>query len=306
MEPALAQFSPDIVHAHGLWLYFATAAIRHKRRTGTPYLVSPHGMLAGAALNIKSWRKRLARLLYQDRLLEQSDCLVATSESELEHIRSAGLYGAVAIIPLGIEDASPVPSFSDKADKRVIYLGRKLALKGLEELSLAWNDIAGRFPDWRLQIIGPDTGGYEAELSAMIARQDIPRLELLPPVYGSARDAAYSAAQLTVLPSVTENFALTVGESLVRGIPVIATRATPWAGLETNACGIWTDGDRASIAAAMAQIMALPAIERYEMGRRGREWILRDYQWPVLAERHHKLYRWILGREARPEFVVED
>lgn len=304
MGKVLAEFKPQIVHVHGLWLLFATEALRYKRSTGAPFVVSPHGMLASVALQVKPWRKRIARLLYQDRLLTQADCLVATSENELGHIRSAGLRGPVAIIPLGIEDAAPVTNLAETGEKRALYIGRKLPLKGLEDLALAWKELNPRFPDWRLQIIGPDSGGFEATLAATIKANEIPRIDLFPPVYGVDREAAYRDSQFTILPSQSENFALTVGESLVRGIPAIATRATPWKGLEDNLCGLWIEGGRASIREALDKMMSLPASERYAMGRRGRNWILQDFQWPVLAEQHHRLYGWLLGQGDKPEFVV--
>lgn len=304
MGKVLDDFKPQIVHVHGLWLLFGTEALRYKRNTGAPFVINPHGMLASPALQIKPWRKRIARLLYQDRLLTQADCLVATSENELEHIRSAGFGGPVAIIPLGIESAASVTGFSDKGEKRVLYMGRKLPLKGLEDLALAWKELAPRFPDWRLHIIGPDSGGFEMILAALINANNIPQIDLLPPVYGPSRDQAYRECQVTILPSQSENFALTVGESLVRGIPAIATRATPWKGLEDHRCGLWIEGGRQSIRAALARMMSLTAMERYTMGQRGRTWILRDFQWPELARQHHRLYSWLLGTEGRPEFVV--
>lgn len=306
MESALADFAPEIVHAHGLWLLFAKAALNYKRRTGTPYVISPHGMFSKHALQFKPWRKRLARFLYQDRLLESADCLVATSEIERRHIRDAGLRVPVAVIPLGIENAPPVPAFFETGEKVVMYLGRKHSLKGLETLVLAWKVVALRFPDWQLQIIGPDSGGYEVKLRTLVTENEVTRLELLPTVFGAARDDAYARSQLFILPSKSENFALTVGESLVRGVPVIATRETPWSGLEANGCGRWVDGDEDSISAALEQMMKLSAAERFAMGRRGRDWILRDFQWATLAEKHHQLYRWLLGQEERPDFVRTD
>lgn len=306
MAPALEEFSPQIVHAHGLWLLFATAALRQKRLHSTAFVISPHGMLSSIALQIKPWRKRIARVIYQERLLNFADCIVATSENELSHIRDAGLRGPVAIIPLGIEEADSASIFTDKAEKRVIYLGRKLALKGLEELAHAWKQVALRFPDWRLQIIGPDSGGYEAQLAQVVAREKIPRFDLLPPVFGDEREAAYCRSQISILPSTTENFALTVGESLMRGVPVIATHNTPWAGLETESCGMWIDGNRASLVKSLEEMMSLSPAQRFAMGQRGRDWMLRDFQWPVLAERHHQLYRWILKQEDRPDFVITE
>lgn len=306
MRPALAAFQPQIIHTHGLWLLFANTALIHKKKFGTPYVVSPHGMLASIALQIKPWRKRIARTLYQDRLLRHADCLIATSDNELRHIRDAGLRGPVALISLGIEDATPASQFPENGEKRAIYIGRKLPLKGLEVLAMAWKDIAPLFPDWRVQFIGPDEDGYEAVLSDFIAREQVPRLDLVPAVAGAAREAAYCGSQISILPSTTENFALTVGESLVRKVPVIATQATPWSGLESERCGMWIKCGRQALADAMADMMSLSASERFAMGCRGRNWILRDFQWPKLAERHHALYRWLLGQDERPDFIVTE
>lgn len=304
MGEVLAEFKPKIVHVHGLWLLFATEALRYKRLAGVPFVLSPHGMLASVALKIKPWRKRVARLLYQDKLLNGASCIVATSENELEHIRSAGFFGPVAIIPLGIENASPACGPRETHEKRVLYIGRKLPLKGLEDLILAWMDLAPRFATWRLQIIGPDSGGFEAKLASMIKTNGVPRVDLLPPVYGSEREAAYHNSQFTILPSQSENFALTVGESLVRGIPAIATRSTPWSGLEDNLCGFWIDGGRASIREALDKMISLSASERYAMGARGRNWIIREFQWSAVAKQHYQLYNWVLRQDEKPDFVV--
>ena len=34
-----------------------------------------------------------------------------------------------------------------------------------------------------------------------------------------------------------------IAEALVRGIPVIASKGTPWQDLETHNCGWWVDND---------------------------------------------------------------
>jgi glycosyltransferase involved in cell wall biosynthesis len=304
MESLLAQFEPQIVHVHGLWQLFALIARGYGKRSRTPYVISPHGMMAGPALKQKSIRKRMARVLYQDGLLHSATCLVATSEIELKDLRRAGFNGPVAVISLGLDEVDPAPLFAERGPKQVIYMGRKAPLKGLERLLAVWGRINSNFPDWTLRIIGPDDAGYETKLQNIIALDKIAGVELVPPVYGTAREAAYCSSQLFVHPSLCDNFALTVGESLVRGVPVIATRDTPWQGLDTYHCGRCIEGDTDSLERALVELMALPSAERFAMGRRGREWILRDFQWPALAERHHELYRWLLGEDERPEFVV--
>src|SRR4051812_23263111 len=63
---ALIDADLQLVHAHGLWMYPSLANRRWSKRTGRPYLISPHGMLDPWALRNSRWRKRLARLLYEN------------------------------------------------------------------------------------------------------------------------------------------------------------------------------------------------------------------------------------------------
>jgi len=56
-------------------------------------------------------------------------------------------------------------------------------------------------------------------------------LGFVGPVYGSKKAQAYASAELFVLPSRSENFGLTVLEALGNGVPVVASRETPWSAL---------------------------------------------------------------------------
>jgi glycosyltransferase involved in cell wall biosynthesis len=48
---------------------------------------------------------------------------------------------------------------------------------------------------------------------------------------GDAKRAAYREAEFFVLPTLNQNFAITVAEALSVGTPVIATKGAPWRGL---------------------------------------------------------------------------
>ena len=79
-----------------------------------------------------------------------------------------------------------------------------------------------------------------------------------------------------MLPSHVENFAIVVAESLAHAIPVIASKSTPWKGLETNHCGLWVDNDPESLAAAIRGIQTMPL---REMGQQGRRWVEEAFSW---------------------------
>ena len=76
--------SADVLHIHGLWnatVWSAAAAARQERR---PYVVSPRGMLAPAALAHDAWRKRLVFPVADRRVIRAAARLHATSRPEFD------------------------------------------------------------------------------------------------------------------------------------------------------------------------------------------------------------------------------
>ena len=67
------------------------------------------------------------------------------------------------------------------------------------------------------------------------------RVSVEKSVAGDAKIAAYQQADLFVLPTLNENFAITVAEALAAGTPVIATKGAPWRALQSEGCGWWID-----------------------------------------------------------------
>lgn len=101
-----------------------------------------------------------------------------------------------------------------------------------------------------------------------------------------------------VLPSYTENFGNVVAEALVCGVPVITTHGTPWSELEKYDCGRWVPVDQNSIAEAINELLSMSHNRRYEMGQRGKEFILKQYTWDITARKMLTVYEAMLdGKE---------
>ena len=101
-EEALTRIKPDIVHLHGIWQYELHRCAAICRRKCIPYLIAPRGMLETWSLRAKWLKKRLARLLYQDRDLKKAVALHATAESEAAQFRRLGFKNPVIISPNGV------------------------------------------------------------------------------------------------------------------------------------------------------------------------------------------------------------
>ena len=93
----------DVVHIHGLWTPFEWRAYREGKARGARVVISPHGSLEPWALGHKRVKKLAAWMLYQKRILQQADLLIASTNIERDNFRDLGLTAPIAVIPVGVD-----------------------------------------------------------------------------------------------------------------------------------------------------------------------------------------------------------
>lgn len=283
----------DVLHSHGLWLMpnvYPGWAVQRKD-SQAKFILSPRGMLGGAALEFSRMSKRAFWAVAQKRAIAAASVLHATSEAEVEEIRDFGIRIPVAMIPNGVDLPDDERANVRRASE-VLYLGRLHPKKGIDTLVEAWAQVAPQHPEWTLRIVGPSEGGYAEVLQGLVTRLSAPRIRIEGPAYGGARAACYRQASLFVLPTRNENFAMVVAEALAAGMPVIATKGAPWADLGKEGCGWWVDYGVQAIVAALEVAMSSPPETLAAMGARGRGWMQREYSWRRVAEEMRAVYSW--------------
>ena len=290
----------DIVHDHGLWLLPNVYAGREASRAQRPLVVAPRGMLSPTALSFSRMKKRIFWQLLQKSSVVHAACFHATSQQEYEEIRAFGLSQPVAIVPNGIDIESPAARIAPSDRRTVLSLGRIHPKKGLDTLLCAWAKVERAHPDWRLRIVGPSELGYDAKLKAQVAELNLSRVSIEGPVYGTEKTQAYAEADLFVLSTLNDNFALTVAEALAAGVPVIATKGAPWKGLTEQGCGWWIDQGAEPMAAALSGAFAMPRDHLRAMGEKGRSWMQQDFSWERVASDMLRVYHWLSQGGARP------
>lgn len=297
-----------VIHDHGLWGHFNWCAWRASRTFGVPYVLSPRGMLEPWALNAKRWKKRLAMMLFQRRILETVDLYVATAVSEYESIRAFGLRGPVAILPNGVDaeafQVDAAAKRSEGAERTALFLSRIHPKKGLLDLVEAW---ANATPSgWRLVIAGSDEDGHMNVVMETIRRRRIgDSVSYVGPMDGPAKWALYGSVDLFVLPTYSENFGMVVAEALACGVPVITTKAAPWADLVARRCGWWVEVGVAPLAAALREATSMDPAALRVMGNRGRQFA-RGFAWTSIAGKFAETYRWLLRGGVQPDWVRLD
>ena len=294
----------DIIHVNGVWQLADIYPGRAVRGTRCKVVYCPRGGLSPTAL----WRGNtfIKKLMWylggQRRALREAAMFHAASVKEYEEIRALGFGQPVAIVPNGIE----VPELPHRpfapANRKLVFFGRLHATKAADHLVAAWGRVAAEFPEWSLGIAGPDCGALP-QLKAMVAEGRIPRVTFAGELKGRAKYEFLANADLYALPSLTENFGITIAEALACGTPVIASKGCPWPGLLANRCGWWIDVGVESLERCLRDALKTAPETLEAMGKVGRAWMERDYTWAGVGRKMKDTYRWLVTGGEKPKEV---
>ena len=304
----LADPPADIYHLHGIWMRPMYYASEKAKQSGRPYLIEINGALDPLELKTKPWRKRIARWMYQDRMIHEANCLHVNSEREAVHLRELGFNQPMVVIPAGFnlaeadalarqgEESPPAWAVQLKGRRVLLYLARVFPGKGIDDLIDAWAALAAQFPDWDLVIVGPgtpqDVESRKQKCAVMGIDQRCHWIGLVP---DRERAWAYRKADLYVLPSHKENFGNTVQEALGYGTPVLTTTATPWLQLEAWQCGWVCDDNVPSLTPKLASALQTSPADLRRMGTAGRRIIETRFSLDRVVDDQLATYEWMRG-----------
>ena len=291
----------DLYHIQGIWQYPSMCTAAWARKKNKPYMITLRGMLYPQCFEKSAFIKKLSLWLYLKSDLQRAACLHATCIEEMEHLRNRGIHTPVAVIPNPIRTAGIQEKIVSPDKKRIGYLGRVHPRKRIEKIFYALDALCDK--DVEVFIIGDGDAEYMAFL-----RQESERLQLSRVVFtgflsGEEKEKALKSLSYLVVPSDFENFGNIITEALVKGVPVIASKGTPWEELNTHRCGWWVDNNVDTLAATLQEALSLPEVEWIAMGGRGKQLIKENYSVEMVAGKMKQLYEWILYGGEKPEFV---
>lgn len=279
----------DLVHLTAVYSFPTFPTLLLARLLNKPVVWSPRG-----ALQRWSGSSRVA----VKKMWESASHVLADKEMLTLHVTSAdeALQSArrfpklrTVVIANGVE----IPPCASREYRvrslRLLYLGRLHPIKGVDMLLDACARTRRQFDDFSLRIAGFGDPTYVAALKTIVQDRGLEsQVEFVGEVAGASKEKLFNECDVVVVPSHMENFAMVVAESLARGVPVIASKGTPWRDLETHGCGLWVDNGPESLAAAICRIRQMPL---REMGERGRRWMQEQYSWENVSSRMLQLYR---------------
>lgn len=308
LTETLARDRPEIVHAHTYGTNQVAAAHRHRRRFGTPFVLTAHFHPIWSIEG--GWLRHRIRGFYDRRVaagvVRDASRIVVQTHEEERLLRALGLtLPPLEIIPPGYRPLPPPPPGSGSFAERfripgpfVLFVGRLASNKGLLDLTEAFGRLAATDRSAQLVLVGEDGGQRAAVMARARGLGLSDRVHLLGHVDDdSLLAAAYREARVTVLPSEYEAFGLVLLESLAAGTPVVASRVggIPEVVEDGKAGLLVPPKSPPALAGAILRVWEDRDLAR-RLGEYGRDRVVPRFRWDELVDRLDALYREVVGR----------
>jgi glycosyltransferase involved in cell wall biosynthesis len=286
----------DVVHLTSVYSFSTIPTLFLCKLLSKPVVWSPHGALQRWEGSTKPLLKRIWELICNGLLHPDRCVLHVTCRDEAEESRRRITRARIEIVGNGVDIPSDIPSRTWMPDGvlRLFFIGRLHPKKGIENLLQALKSLDERTS---LTVCGVGEPAYESSLHTLVNDLGLSRrVHFFGQVEGEAKSRAFWNADICVVPSHTENFAMVVAEALAHGIPVIASRGTPWKELVERQCGLWVENDPASL---MKAITEMRSRNLGQMGKNGRQWMEQSFSWVAVAGRMHAVYSNLVSRAGK-------
>ena len=300
----------DLVHCYGLYDLLGPVASFFCRQQGIPYLIEPMGMYRpiDRSFRLKRlWHRSLGNRHWRDPAL-----IVATSELEQRELLEDGVPSEKVVLRyVGIGSDVSRPSLSrglfrskwgiPPHEPLILFLGRLIPRKGADLLIEVFAQVC---PDaGRLVIAGPEgEAGYSALLQKL-ARGCVGdgRVVFTGPLYDEEKLALLTDADLFILPSRYENFAIAAAEAMACDVPVILSENCGICSLVNERAGLVVPLNKEALSGALRRMLTdTPLYTRFKNGCRG---VLKQLSWEQLAGEMEGHYNQALVRSKRCSIV---
>jgi len=283
----------DVVHLTSAYSFSTLPTLLFCRLLRKPVVWSPRGQLQRWKGSTRLLFKRFWEIICNRLLNPQRSVLHVTSRDEAEESHRRIARARVEIVENGVEIPNETPDrlWTPDGMLRLFFIGRLDPKKGIENLLRTLKQLDEKVS---LVVCGMGDPDYASSLRMLTAELGLSgRVKFAGQVEGEAKSRAFWNADICVVPSHTENFAMVVAEALAHGVPVIASRGTPWKELVERQCGLWVGNDPSSLAQAITEMRGR---NLGQMGKNGRQWMEQSFSWAVVAGRMHAVYSNLVSR----------
>lgn len=289
----------DVIHAHD-WLV-AYAAKTLKDSFKTPIIATIHATEAGRNSGIHDEVQRYINDTEWMLTYESTEVIVNSNYMKNELQRLFGLpYEKINVVPNGVnlnlyngveKDYNFRRQYAADNEKIILYVGRLVYEKGIQNLIAAMPKVLNGYHDSKLIIAGK--GGMIDEL-----RDEVRRLNIENKVYFTGYlnlnqvTKMYKCADVAVFPSTYEPFGVVALEGMLSGTPVVVSDV---GGLNEivqhreNGMKSYA-GNPNSIADSILELLYNPGLGA-EVSRAAKAKVKAQYNWNKIAQDTHFIYQ---------------
>jgi len=216
----------DAIHVHSIFSYSSTTSMLIARLKQIPYMVRTIGQLNKWSLTQSRLKKILMLFLIEKGNLSKSFAIHVTSKSEMEDLKLVCHHKNILCLELGVT----VPKIMQPLTKlqhqktRFVFLSRVHPKKQLDRLLEAFSTIYNEQNKtlWHLFIAGDGDYEYICSLKKLAREYGINDcIQWMGHLDEDEKVNLLRTCDWFVLPSISENFGLSVVEALANGLPVI-------------------------------------------------------------------------------------
>ena len=305
----LKDFNTDIIHANTAWAGFALAS----KMVDIPIVYTCHnGLWPEDKVHASEYVVRFV----EGYTMWRSRAIIAINETmKRSIIRKAHVDPRkIFVVPNGVDTEFFKPGISaDDVIKRyglegkrvILFVGRVTHMKGVHLLLKAFKELALRYSDLKLVVVGPLTDHFEytepspyAKALIEYAGKALPRDSYVftGPLNHETLRKLYSTAYVCVLPSYAEAFGMVLIEALSSGCPVIGSRAggTPDIIMHCMNGLLFNKGDWLDLLDKLT-ILVNDRSLRNKLAENARKIAEELYSWRTVAFRLRNLYNQVLS-----------
>ncbi|MCZ8053351.1 MAG: glycosyltransferase [Microcystis sp. LE19-12.2C] len=296
----------DIVHIHSFFSYLCTLGAIIARLKKVKYIISPHGQLDSWVIKQKKIKKMVYYTLLEQQNLENASAIYCTTNQEAQDVKIFGIKSPTFILPIGVTPLVDLPDAKIKIHTIynialnipiILFMSRFHPKKHMELLLYAAHNLAKRH-NFHLILAGSGNLEYEQYIFNLVLSLNLNELTTFSGfVQGEDKTLLLQGADIFVLPSYGENFAITVAEAMAYDLPVIITpevQISPE--IEANKTGLVVSGELEAWVQAIEKLLMSEKL-RAEMGENSRLLARTKYDWNTIAKKLSIVYQAIINNK---------
>jgi glycosyltransferase involved in cell wall biosynthesis len=285
----------DLVYVVSCWTYPFIPAVRAAAAAGIPYVISPRTAFMRATWAAAFLKKLGYHLLFERSLTNRAAAIHFTSRLEMDQSGWLRLQSKPVIVPNPV-DISEFITFTQRgsfrdyhsvaADEKVfLYMGRVEPRKGLDLAIQAFGSIASCCGPTRLVIVGPQADAYLRQLKKVARKVGVAkRVTFVGLLTGVDRLAAFRDADIFILTSLAENFAVAAVEAMASRLPLLVTETVGVAAdVAAHEAGMVVVREKQALTEAMERLLKNEKL-RIQMGESGKRLAQANYNPDFVAK----------------------